>query len=60
MKIGDLIKTNFSDEKNSTGVVLNIRKDVEFPLLVEVLWDNGYISSVHCVILETIEENAPN
>ncbi len=57
MKVGDLVKAA-TNEENSTGVILNIRKDVEFPHLVEVLWDNGYISRVYEGLLEIINNNS--
>ena len=57
MKVGDLV-TSSVPEENSTGVILNIRKDVEFPQLVEVLWDNGYISRVYDGLLEIIDSDS--
>ena len=59
MKVGDLV-TPSAPEESSTGVILNIRKDVEYPLLVEVLWDNGQVAKVHDSDLEIIGKNTRN
>lgn len=56
MKAGDLVKIfpNYYGDENSTGIVLEVRKNVEYPLLVEVLWNNGQIARIHGSGLEII------
>ncbi len=62
MKEGDLVKispASYGDE-NVTGIILKVRKDVEYPLLVEVLWDSGQISRVNDSDLEIVGTVAQN
>ena len=56
MKVGDLVKVSpdYYGDEGATGIILEVRKDVEYPLLVEVLWNNGQIARIHGSGLEII------
>jgi hypothetical protein len=53
MKVGDLVIAEeagihyIADNPTMTGLVLAIIEDVEIPPLIEVMWDNGYVSRTY-------------
>jgi hypothetical protein len=51
MKVGDLITDidtgGWVTNIPVTGVILSVKRDVEVPPLLEVLWDSGYISKCY-------------
>mgnify|MGYP005838175707 CR=1 FL=1 len=58
MQVGDLVlchEYGFTDK--DIGIVLDVLADVEIPPLIEVLWDNGYVSRVYQDELEVLNEN---
>ena len=48
---GDLVRCGYSED---AGLVIKIHNNVEIPPLVEVLWDNGYISKTSMDDIEVI------
>jgi len=66
LKVGDLVTDIDSKPLDapgrphellrSTGIVLAVIDDVEIPPLIEILWNNGYISKVYADELEVLNE----
>jgi len=54
MKVGDIVVGLAQDpwgeeatwHTDVTGLIIRVIKDVEYPPLIEVLWDDGYVSKV--------------
>jgi hypothetical protein len=48
MRVGDLVgPVDEMIEFPDTGIVVSVDDSVEVPPIVEVLWDNGYISRTY-------------
>ena len=57
MKVGDLVRyTSVDPEPSDAGLVIDICRDVEVPPLIEILWNNGYISKIYQDDLEVFSE----
>ena len=55
MKVGDLVMDAdglSAQMPGSPGIVIAVHDDVEIPPLVEILWNNGYISKAYADELE--------
>ena len=65
MKTGDIVASLDLDPwneemttiSNTTGLVIRVIQDVEYPPLIEVLWNDGYISRVPQDELAVLNEN---
>jgi len=62
MKVGDLVRVCCPlddvtvEPFESSGIILAIHDNVEIPPLIEILWDNGYISKTYTDEVEVMNE----
>ncbi len=51
---GVLVYDTFCGVEDGTGIVLEVRRDVEIPPSVSILWSNGVISNTWCDDIEIL------
>ncbi len=57
---GDLVYDTFEGIDAGTGIVLEVRSDVEIPPSVSILWSNGIISNGWCDDIAVIRAEVKN
>ena len=58
MRVGDLVGPDDDwIEFPDVGLVIGVDEEVEVPPLIEVLWDNGYISKTYQDELKVLGRN---